>query len=621
MSVITQAQATDVFIEWAAQSDTNTVTVHVRVPRGQEIEVATIGDDATLSLLEAQPAPMNTTTWLVIDASATMLNFQSPVQTSLQRWLTSDSTLRDGEVGLIAYNNDLQIAEPSRFQSQVDDFLAEYTVTANTVGCLGDALTTIAEREREVNRSVRILVITAEWSRQTTCTQSAVPDDLLAPIEMIILANEENTDDALIELAERGGTMPLFANVRLLDTRLDEIQAAWDNPTFRLDATFANPLPSNATITVNLSNGDAITQQVQFDIFVQPPTPIASPTVPTATLIAPTETASPTTTIAPTSTDVPDEPTATNMQAEPTATDVPPTVTSTPQPETTEAAIASAPTEVTDTEAPSASDMDDNLPLLLLIGGTLFVIGIGFVVIAFTRLGNTANKTDSDPPKKDDSSSFYDTLDKPTDALRTPVVQVNPAKQGGVANEIDQLITRMEDVEAIENANPIEQTGMVDMDTDLLNQMKTISDPDHPTGHPNDSQAIITQMLSDEQFRAMMNQSQDDEEVVAWLQVVSGDRKTSYDLTRRGAIVGRGKDCDIQITGDSAVSRQHVQFTVPEDFNITVSRLSANNPVVVGGVQVSNRHPLQPNDVVYLSDRTYIVFVLNDDNDDTATLI
>ncbi|MEO1166695.1 MAG: FHA domain-containing protein [Chloroflexota bacterium] len=80
-------------------------------------------------------------------------------------------------------------------------------------------------------------------------------------------------------------------------------------------------------------------------------------------------------------------------------------------------------------------------------------------------------------------------------------------------------------------------------------------------------------------------------------------------LTMRGAVIGRSQECDIQITDDRAISRKHARLDVQADRQVTISRLSATNKVVVGGVQVGNKHVLKPNDVIHLTDTTRMVFI------------
>lgn len=635
------AQPGALAIEWAGQADPSTITVQVRLPRGQILESASLVFDDVAVPLGVSPDPLPVTQWVLLDASGGMLNFQSTVQTSLQRWLGSDATLQAAQIGLLAYNEELTQIAPSRIQSRLEAFLADYTATANTAGCLWDALAALDEADDRAERAVRVLVITADWTRQTPCTQTAPPDRLTAPIEIIVLANE--ADDALIELAQRGGTAPLFANVRLLDARLSEIGARWDDPTYRLDGALpaGMPLPTTAQLAIVLADGTQWEQVVRFDTFVPAPLPTVPPTLTatTRTTLSATPTRTDTPTAPPTLTRPPTQTappaTAVPITPETTAADVPPEPPPTATPETTAAAdvlpmdaLSTALDQQPDATAgppppaDSASLMsDENLPVLVLLGGTLLVVGAGLVLLAVARLRRKPSPAEA---PKDDSDSFYDTLDKQTDSLRTPVVPVMPAQPqeaaGGVVGELDQLMTRMEEVELLEEAaaDPAEQTGFVELDTDLLAQMKTISDPQNASNGGNDPQTLITRVLTDAQFRAMMDQSQDTA-VVAWLQVVSPNMRQTVELTQRGAIVGRSRDCDVQITGDSAISRQHARFDVPQAGRVTISRMSATNPVVVAGIQVSNRHLLQPNDVVYLSDQTYIVFILNEEDGDEAS--
>ena len=120
----------------------------------------------------------------------------------------------------------------------------------------------------------------------------------------------------------------------------------------------------------------------------------------------------------------------------------------------------------------------------------------------------------------------------------------------------------------------------------------------------------------------MMSQSRSNVEIIGWIRLVSKDINRDFELTRRGAVVGRSQECDIQITGDSAISRKHARLDVSAINQVTISRLSAVNPVLISGIQINNLHPLAPNDVIHLSDETRLIFIAKvepDEFDDDDT--
>lgn len=130
----------------------------------------------------------------------------------------------------------------------------------------------------------------------------------------------------------------------------------------------------------------------------------------------------------------------------------------------------------------------------------------------------------------------------------------------------------------------------------------------------DEDELLVTQVLTDERFKQMVQQSKSNEEIVGWMRLSTEGEAASEDfpLTAKGAVIGRSLDCDIRVKEDRAISRQHARLDVRPNGQVTISRLSAVNPVVVGGVQVSNRHPLKPNDVIHLSDRTRLIYVAKD---------
>lgn len=212
-----------------------------------------------------------------------------------------------------------------------------------------------------------------------------------------------------------------------------------------------------------------------------------------------------------------------------------------------------------DTSASETSN-DNSVAILLIVGAVLFVIGAVVLALALSRVRRKPDIETSPNP------NFYQTLD------------TNTAQQ-----------------ETLDIADaPITRIAMSDDEHDDL---------------------LVTQVLSDERFRNMMEQSRDNEEIIGWMRLVSHTGERDFELTSRGAVIGRSQECDIQITGDGAISRKHARLDVRNNKQVTISRLSAVNPVLVSGIQINNRHPLSPNDVIHLSDETHIIYIAKDSDD------
>lgn len=274
---------------------------------------------------------------------------------------------------------------------------------------------------------------------------------------------------------------------------------------------------------------------------------------------------------------------------------LPPTPTTEPSPvllatlpddETPEATEAVALADATPGDGAAAPDApqapNDGIALLLMVGAGLFMVGAVVVALALSRvqrapIRNQAHQT---------SASFYDALEQADDES----VTATKIGERGILGDPDTHITRVAPA-----PDPAEEEDEFANEDDL----------------------IITQVLTDERFQKMMERSEVEEEVVGWVRL-EGIAQGDYELRRRGLIVGRGQDCDIQVKGDPSISRQHARLDVQEDGQVTVSRLSAVNPVIVGGKQVSNRHPLKPNDVIHLSDEARLVFIARETDDAQA---
>ena len=532
-----------------ATLDGDEVLLHVRVLSDQTIDSAQVAlDDATLEL-EASLLALPETRWLLLDASAEMINLQSAVLSGVQDFV------RDTRIptGLMIYNSTVSTLSPTDQAVDLEEFLAGYTATADEPACLAQALTAIAEVERELDHSWRILVLTAaDVSGQTRCDIQEMPA-LPAPIEMIAITDE--VPQVLQDVSDLSGGTILRANLRTINARLDDMRSDWGQPTYALRAAWPDDWDASATLelTITLADGTTETLPVTLAEYNVPPPP--EPTAPPATPTVNTETPRPTST----------------SDATPGAAAGQATVP-TPQP--------------TSGETPASGE--DNLALVLIVGALLFIVGAVILAVVLSRVRRVPLAAPQATPP-----NFYDTLDE------AEQVTVTPPKREEVGTPTRKA-TRASLVSSGTEAY-MDETHLEGIDT----------------GIEADDEVLITQVLSDERFKKMMAQSlvddMDEAEIIAWMRL-EGTSIGDFALTQRGAIIGRSQECDIQIRGDRAISRQHARLDVQVDNSVTISRLSAINPVVVGGVQVGNRHPLKPNDVIHLSDRTRLVFIAKGEN-------
>jgi hypothetical protein len=234
-------------------------------------------------------------------------------------------------------------------------------------------------------------------------------------------------------------------------------------------------------------------------------------------------------------------------------------------------------------------ETDNNVALLLIVGAVLFVVGAVVLAVAMSRI-----RRPSPTPTPQLAPSFYETLDE-TEA--EAMVGATKIRERSIIQDEDVPITRM--------------TPREDSTTDTQAAYAEAYSPQAEDDNSED-ELLLTQVLTDDRFKQMVEQSQTDDEIVGWMRLATEGESQDFGLTQRGAIIGRSQDCDIQVRGDRSISRQHARLDVRPNGQVTVSRLSAVNPVMVGGVQVTNRHPLKPNDVIHLSDRTRLIFIAKD---------
>lgn len=228
------------------------------------------------------------------------------------------------------------------------------------------------------------------------------------------------------------------------------------------------------------------------------------------------------------------------------------------------------PTDIPDSDLPPQTNASDNVAILLIIGAVLFVVGAIVLALALSRVRRTPDERTST------KLNFYQTLDT-----------------------------------SEENESQVEQNTL--SSDEPITQLHRDDDQDN---------LLVTQVLSDVRFQNMMSQSRSNVEIIGWIRLVSKDINRDFELTRRGAVIGRSQECDIQITGDGAISRKHARLDVSATNQVTISRLSAVNPVLISGIQINNRHPLAANDVIHLSDETRLIFIAKvepDEFDDDDT--
>lgn len=270
---------------------------------------------------------------------------------------------------------------------------------------------------------------------------------------------------------------------------------------------------------------------------------------------------------------------------------IPPRATDTPRPtiapEPPSPAAAGA---IPATPLPPTTATPDSAPTnpLMLAGIGVIVLGLALLVVVLL----VQRRRQVPPQKPTPAGNFYDSIEGLD--TNTPTTVPLAARQSRNADEWTQIAD-----EDAAGAHPFV------MDGDTL----------PPYQSNAEDELLVTQVLSDVQFQQMMRNTDDD--VIGWVHL-EGAESGDYELRRRGLTIGRSKDCDIILTIDAAISRQHARLSVDADGSAFVSRLSATNPVVVAGVLVGNNHPLNSNDVIHLSDKTRLVFIANSNEDDVT---
>ncbi len=545
-SATAQVGNRNVQVELVTATSEQEALLHVRVPRGQTINEATLSQDDMMITLDADVVALEQTQFIVLDASDAMVNLQPVVQSNMPRlWQTGLQA-----TSVLFFDRDVTVLRPTTRTEDIDNFLTEYTINSGAPACLSEPLMALNDLTRDYDRSWRILLVTTgDFSGSANCDTQALAT---APAPIDVIAITSDIDPILQDLIDRSGGQFYTANLRSLEARTNDILAQWGQPSYVL----AGDIPENwdraapFELDIALSNGTEETLTLSFRDYNVP-----LPLTPTP------------------------QPTLTSLPA----TDVVAIASA----EATQAIVAASATTIPTSATLNDTLLDnDGVAILLVIGAIFFVVGAVVLALALSRVRRAPN---NDAPVS--NGNFYETLTKP-----------NPQSSDSLSS------TRVRE-------RNIASVAYDDSDTKISNfddtrMMDAINQPEE-----DQDNLLLTQVLTDDRFQSMMAQSQSNDEVIGWMRlVIEGvDAERDYELTRRGALVGRSLECDIQITGDRAISRKHARLDVRNNDQVTVSRLSAVNPVVVGGVQISNRHPLEPNDVIHLSDETRLIFIARQD--------
>lgn len=273
---IAQSQSRDERIESARVID-GELSIHVSIPRGRVIENATLTIGGETIELKTSPVPLDTTSWLIIDRSESVINTASAISNNLDRFVQAQM-LNGGRVGIIFYDVTPQIYHPSSVFADIQTWLSGYSGRANTVGCVGDALATLAGIPNTHDRSQRVLLITGRLQRQGLCNEQGVLS-VQSPVDVIVVA--DIVDDFYRDVTERSGGTLLRANVQTVGNRINEISAIWSNSSYLLNSSYAGT-SRQGRLNLVLSDGREVGLQV--DLFIEESEEIVSPVVSLTTL-------------------------------------------------------------------------------------------------------------------------------------------------------------------------------------------------------------------------------------------------------------------------------------------------------------------------------------------------
>lgn len=598
-----------------------TAQIAISVPAGRIPETAELQAGAARIPLTVKMSSEPVTYWLVLDAGETMLNLYPAVSAAVRRFLDAE----DGPAGILLVDSQIRLLEPTASHDELGTFLDTYIATAGQPACIADALRMLADRERSPGILWRVLLITGGKTPQTTCETTRLPE-LNAPVD--VLTTNGGVDAALSDLAGRSGGVSLTADLRRIETRLNDIQTRWHQTIYWLTGALADTVPADLSVSVTFSDGRAETLRLNPVILptatptatgtaTPAPTPTATPTVtetplPTATE-TPTATATATTTMTATatatSTDVPTVTPAETATASATVTTTAtatitsmPTATATDTPDITEEAAAVIPPPQQNTVSGNltplpggggstlpitGSPLDNSLEIWLIVVTVLAVTGWLAAFALYFRIPRVIPMPQAAMPER----SFYDSLEP----RRPPNTPPAPALAAPVPPPPATLNT---------DTQPSE----------VANYSRRLTDPlltnRQPSGYLQSTPPMDpgTRLIGQTDMERMMSRVATDTSI-AWIRLESVSPPIDYQITLRGGVIGRAPDCEVHIPNDSTVLPYHARLQVSPDGHVTFINLDLDEPPYVNNRLVLQSQVLQPGDFILLTPRTRLVFM------------
>lgn len=600
--------------------DSGDLTIQVGLTTQATITGGSLAIDERAVELRASPVEEALEQWFVLDAGSDMVNAQSSVNAAILRLL--NGVPAETRTGFIFFDAEVATYQPTTQRSQVQAILSDYQATVDAPSCLYDALAELAEQDAPLDHPMRVLLVAGPVSRQGICHQHDLPP-LDFPVDVLVIADAIAPEHQAIADQTHGQLQR--ANLLTINTAINTISMAWQQPVFTLHGAAGTLGTPTGTLTIQLADERELTVPLtlQFDAenaMAQVATPtsdgglqVVATDPPTATSTSiPSATATPTLTLTPIPTDPP-TPTAipTSSPAAFTAapvTDAPPT-TSAPVTATTAAIEPTA-----NQNAASALPDRDTATLSPTPAGT---------AIAAAPVTNP----DVDPPAPASSPA--------------PVAGTKPnlALYGGIGllvlstllAAIYLLRPNSSSSRATTAANNerLTETELIYRSGGLATPAPTArSAPPQPSAtgwiHDEHDELLITQVIEDAAFQA--RQSASAKRIIGWLRLNTVP-VVDYEIGPEGALIGSEPGCDIAIRTDPAIKAQHARLDVRPPDSIWLSVLpTGSQPVIVSGQVVlpGNSCQLRPQSVIKLTPRTQLVFIQRGSEDlfdDDVTLL
>lgn len=290
--------------------------------------------------IELTIRPLESETWFILDASATMVNTAPAIQAALQDYPIENA------LGFINFAASLEILPPSTDTDAITAWLGNYHAFANESACLADALNLLDEQAYSRDKGRQVIAIVGEYQ---ACDTSST---LNYPVIFIVVGADARAYEAL-------GTS-YRASLQNFRSVINNLNPA---PIYALEGSRASI--AEGEIRLNFENGESLSLNAAYDLVAEP-TPI------------PSETA----TEAPSATTVPSETPTERLSS--TATEAEEATETT---ETTEEALIIAPSpEPVVTETP---EITPSLPVsddyLILGGGVAAVLVVIVVMVLLLR--------------------------------------------------------------------------------------------------------------------------------------------------------------------------------------------------------------------------------------------